>query len=136
MAKNRKTILVISVAVAIGIGVIGTWSHAKRRNRLLYRQTVEGLKNDVDRVLPLGSPKAAVLKFLDAHAIQYFDFDPKTAFGEGTVINDPWYSGASQSVKGGTSWIGDCRIEVEFKFDKSEKLLGYRERPACKVSLF
>jgi hypothetical protein len=136
MAKSGKRTLGISALLVIGIGMFGGWSYAKRRDRLLYLQTVEGFESDVNRGLPLGSPKATVQEFLKAHAIQYFDFDPKAAFGEGTVINDPWYSGSSQSVQGGTGWIGSCRIEVEFKFDNSEKLLGFRDKPACKVSLF
>ncbi|MGB2662837.1 MAG: hypothetical protein WAK48_02460 [Candidatus Acidiferrum sp.] len=134
MRINRKTVLFI--LVSLGISTIGALSYTKRQNRLLYRETREGLTNDINRALPLGSSKAAVLKFLDAHTIQYFDFDPRTAFGEGTVINDPWYSGSSKSVKGGTRWIANCRIEVEFKFDQSEKLVGYRDKPACKESIF
>ena len=124
------TLLLASAAV------IARFSYIRRRDSIRYHQTKEGLENEVIRYLPSRSEKPVVLRFLKEHAVPYYEFDPKSAFGKGAAINDPWYAGALASVRGSTNWIGICRIEVEFKFDKEDKLLGYRDEPTCKDALF
>lgn len=138
MGKNKsRTVMTFVIAFALLIIIAYSYlSYTKRRNRLVYQQTHESLIQDVHRTLPTGSGKAVVLQFLKVHSIRYYDFDPASAFGKGTVIDDPWYGGASGSVKGGTDWIGNCRLEVEFKFDEDDKLMGYRDKSTCKISLF
>src|SRR3981081_2959881 len=118
----KKIVILLMTFLLVSVLAIAIFSYIRRQDHIRYHQTRENLGNDVNRNLPVGSEKPIVLQFLKKHSIPYYDFDPKSAFGKGTAITDPWYAGASESVKGATEWIGICRIEVEFKFDENNRL--------------
>jgi hypothetical protein len=132
----KKIVILIMTFLLASVLAIARFSYIRRHDHIRYHQTRENLGNDVNRNLPVGSEKPLVLQFLKEHSISYYDFDPKSAFGKGTAITDPWYASTAESVKGATDWIGICRIEIEFKFDKNNRLLGYRDKPTCKDALF
>jgi hypothetical protein len=120
------------------------WFYAKTYSRRIFREARESFEFEVNRDLPQGSDESRVSEFLNARRIMYGHIEPNPNVRDDPTrdvwLFDPWYKNANRVIQGNGPWIrpplGQCRIVMEFKFDKNAKLLGYRDHPTCKESLF
>src|SRR4051812_8719896 len=102
--------------------------YAYPKSRAVLQQAKEMFDTDLNKI-PVGSSKQRALEFLTADRVSHYEYDQYHS-------SDPWYSGAVTLIEGSTiettrTPIMDCRMFVEFKFDKGQKLLGYRDRWLC-----
>lgn len=115
------------VIVLVTVGVSG-WHYAYQRSRATFLDRRTAFEQDVERNLPLGSDISNVQKFLKLRNMISTELAP-------TPGQEGWYQNASNTLEGRTSdfkaTLYECSIHVEFKFDATERLLGYRDTVPC-----
>jgi hypothetical protein len=112
--------------------VIGTWRYETARTSAILHRADDTLTLEIGEKLPLGSDRSLVERFLELHSIPtnggYFKL--------GTSDRE-LYDGASAILDTATNKVGtrafSCRIHLTFRFDESDKLLGYSHKPRCEA---
>ena len=136
MSLRRFAVALVMVAI-VGVGtIVGRYLYLRRyaypKSRAVLQQAKETFDRDLNKI-PVGSSKQRALEFLTSHRLSHYEYDQYHSA-------DPWYSGAVRLIEGSTTDmtrtpIADCRMFVEFKFDKAEELLGYRDRWFCSETI-
>lgn len=130
--KLRVIGIVFLVLIAVVVGCIGAWHYADRRSWATLRATRASFEKDIGQNLPLGTDEGQAIEFLNAHRMRHDEFEEKTF----TWHHEPWYNGATATIEAITTTkietsLYDCNIFLELKFDKDQKLIGYRDRMPC-----
>lgn len=127
----RRLAIAFFVLVCVAGAIAGAWRYCESRNRQTFANLKQSLESDIKRDLPAGVEGWRVRNFLDAHGMGYGEFDSKTIWH-----GDSWYSDTGKIIQTNSEWIGSitskCRLDVQFKLDKDEKLLTYRDHGSCK----
>lgn len=138
-----KVVFFVAAGLALLAGVtVGVLIYAQLSSRRLFRHAQESFELDVHRDLPVGSPEDQVRGFLDRRGLAYAEINERNdgPYLSASRNSDSWYTDTFKVIQGHTSYISAprflCRISFEFKFDKQEKLLGYRDQLTCKEALF
>src|SRR5438309_3018503 len=85
---------------------------------------IRQLDSSIRRELPTGTPKSAVVAFLDGHAVHHSESpDKRTVFGLATEVHRWRWSWA----------CGQIDAHFTFQFDEGDRLTNYqiREVPIC-----
>lgn len=132
MISTRVKVGIVGVVIVMAIGyasAVWTWHHQSAKTSAMVHQTDDGLAREIEQEIPLGSDRSVVLRFLRSHDIANGAYY-KLGMGEGEPNG-----GASAVLDTVTQSMGSsvfhCRIHLTFRFDQSDKFLGFSHAPQC-----
>ncbi len=102
---RQKTLLILGTVIAAVVVSLWAWQHAATETL-----TVESVRKELERSLPVGSSSTAVDNYLDAHAILH------------SHVND---SPNEYALIRGKSLFVRRGIQIRFHFDPSGRLEDY-----------
>jgi hypothetical protein len=129
---SRVIAIVLIIASAVVITVIGALDYARVHAATTLLKAQKLLEKDIESHLPLGSPLPSVEEFLNQRSMRHTDLEHMDGAMAAHYGSEQIMEARSGDTNTGIYFFGNCSFLIIFRFDKDRVLQGFSDKPSCR----